>query len=239
MLIVYMIIMIHFLSLPTTINGREFHPQQDEIENNNENRKKQRKQTKGSTKRKMTKEERQDSRIVQRILLASRNGEHYKVLGLKLYEIKVPFEVRIPFYRSLKGLLRRKRNKSHDDVDTTQDSNTKSTYISIFRPNNNVIKRAYRQRARLVHPDKNTDPNAAQAFDALDQAAAILMDERLRNDYDMAVRNIRERRAQERIQLFKNVIGVAYSVSSKVSSVGKRVLGPFLTPLIVLGALII
>ena len=39
------------------------------------------------------------------------------------------------------------------------------------------MNRAYRQQARLVHPDKNTGPNAACAFDALDQAAAILMDE--------------------------------------------------------------
>ena len=158
------------------------------------------------------KKQRKDSQIIRKILTASSNGEHYKVLGLKHYEIKLPFSL-------------------------PRISNP--IFIPVFHPKDKDIKKAYRKRARLVHPDKNTSPDANEAFDALDRATAILLDERLRTEYDLVVREIRERRLQERIAFLKHVVGVCYAISSKVSGVGKRALGPFLTPVLVLGALIV
>jgi len=162
--------------------------------------------------KKQRKQGRKDSRIVRKILTASSNGEHYKVLNLKNFEIKLPFQI---------------------------PGNKDPIYIRIFHPKESEIKKAYRKQARFVHPDKNSSPDANEAFDALDRATAILLDERLRVEYDLAVREFRDQRGQDRILFLKNTFSTVYGVSAKVSGMGKRILGPFLTPVLVLGALIV
>jgi len=224
----FLLLSIAILALPIgNCQSIDYDENRDNEKSRNHNpRKKQKDRNKNS--RNQKNEKRKDSKIVRKILTASSNGEHYQVLGLKNYEIKLPFQIRFPY-----------RFHRHPPSIKKDNTNNDPIYIPIFHPNVKNIKRAYRQRARLVHPDKNSDPDADQAFDALDKAAAILMDERLRRDYDLAVKEIRERKRQDRILFLKYMFGLVYGVSSKISGIAKRVLGPFLTPLVVLGALIV
>lgn len=162
--------------------------------------------------KKQKKQERKHSRIARKILKASENGEHYKVLNLKNFEVKLPFKI---------------------------PSRKEAIYIRVFHPKESDIKKAYRKQARLAHPDKNKSPDANEAFDALDRAAAILLDEKLRAEYDLAVREIREQRGEDRMIFIKNTFGMVYVISAKIYGTGKRILGPFATPVLVLGALIV
>ncbi len=57
------------------------------------------------------------------------------------------------------------------------------------------IKRAFYKMAKLIHPDKNLDDRAEEAFIQLERSADILLDEVARKEYDTKiVTEIRERR---------------------------------------------
>ncbi|XP_045463523.1 dnaJ homolog subfamily C member 17 [Harmonia axyridis] len=57
----------------------------------------------------------------------------------------------------------------------------------------NDIKKAYRKKALLCHPDKNPDnPNAAVEFHKLTRILAILSDEKVRESYDKVLRGRKE-----------------------------------------------
>jgi molecular chaperone DnaJ len=47
------------------------------------------------------------------------------------------------------------------------------------------IRRAFRQKARMLHPDVNKAPNAKEEFQKLSEAYEVLSDENLRKRYDM------------------------------------------------------
>ncbi len=97
------------------------------------------------------------------------------------------------------------------------------------------IKKAYRSMARMVHPDKNRDGRAEQAFDALEKSAAILQDEKQRKEFD----------AKNRAQLKRNIESCISTItdiwkrSTEIIKIVTNTLGPFKTPIIVLIALII
>ena len=46
------------------------------------------------------------------------------------------------------------------------------------------IKKAFRQKASLYHPDKNDAPDAAQRFQAVQKAYEVLSDDEARQAYD-------------------------------------------------------
>lgn len=46
------------------------------------------------------------------------------------------------------------------------------------------IKKAFRQKASFYHPDRNDAPDAAQRFQAVQKAYAVLSDEDTRKAYD-------------------------------------------------------
>jgi len=48
-----------------------------------------------------------------------------------------------------------------------------------------AIKTAYRKAARLYHPDRNPDPNAAARFRDIQSAYELLADPAKRRDYDL------------------------------------------------------
>ncbi|CAF3929797.1 unnamed protein product, partial [Rotaria sp. Silwood1] len=46
------------------------------------------------------------------------------------------------------------------------------------------ITQAFRKQALILHPDRNSDPNATEMFKALQKSYEILSNEITRNEYD-------------------------------------------------------
>jgi DnaJ-class molecular chaperone with C-terminal Zn finger domain len=93
------------------------------------------------------------------------------------------------------------------------------------------VKRAYRTIARSVHPDKNRDGRAGEAFDALEKSAALLMDPMKKKDYDVKLQRQRKAVFDQSLLLIQN--------SCAMLVIGFKLLGPFATPIAILLALII
>ena len=60
------------------------------------------------------------------------------------------------------------------------------------------IKKTYRKKSLLIHPDKSTNPNAQEAFDRLAKAYQGLLDEKKRADLDEAISDARMLLIRER-----------------------------------------
>jgi hypothetical protein len=93
------------------------------------------------------------------------------------------------------------------------------------------IKRAYRSMARSVHPDKNRDGRAGQAFDALEKSASILMDPSQKSLYDARLKGQRKDAMDKAFVMLHNFW---LSLRTVV-----RLLGPFATPILIILGLII
>jgi len=93
------------------------------------------------------------------------------------------------------------------------------------------VKRAYRNIARSVHPDKNRDGRAGEAFDALENSAALLTDPSKKKDYDAKLRRQRKAALKQSLVVLEN--------SWKTLRTIFKLLGPFATPIAILLALII
>lgn len=158
------------------------------------------------------KQKAKDARVVQRILKASKAGKHYSVLGIRNLELQLG-----PFY-----VL-----------------NFSFGPIVLFKVKTKEIKRVYRNLARTVHPDKNKDGRAEEAFHALESSAEILTDDKKRADYDKKIISARRRRNKYAVESVFDASQKAMSHIMATLRVTKRVLGPFSTPILVVGALII
>ncbi len=154
-----------------------------------------------------------DAKVVKRILKAHEAGRHYAVLGVRNLEFQLG-----PIY-----IL----------------DNFMIGPITLFRTKTNDIKRAYRNLARAVHPDKNKDGRAEEAFHALETSAAILTDEKQRSDYDKRIIAMRRRRNKHAIESVLGVSQVAWTKTILTLRMAKRILGPFSTPILVVGSMII
>lgn len=93
------------------------------------------------------------------------------------------------------------------------------------------IKRAYRTAAKVVHPDKNRDGRAPEAFRALEKSAEVLMDSKLKKEYDAILMRQRKEMMDRWGAGIKNTIRTTYKIF--------KLLGPFATPITILLALII
>lgn len=158
------------------------------------------------------KQKAKDAKVIKRLLKAHKAGRHYQVLGIRNLEIQLgPFFF---FNYSLGPII-------------------------LFRVKTKQIKKVYRNLARTVHPDKNKDGRAEEAFHALESSAAILTDEKQRNDYDKRIIATRRRNNKYRVEKAVNVCEYGWKQSASTIRVTKKVLGPFSTPILVVGALII
>eukprot|EP00978_Attheya_sp_CCMP212_P031102 scaffold116384_cov53-Attheya_sp.AAC.3 len=110
--------------------------------------------------------------------------------------------------------------------------------IRLFQLQTQKIKGAYRTRAKLVHPDKNRDGRADQAFIALEQSAAILVDDELRADYDHKRSLDRQRFRNNIFQTVGDTVDLTVRHATTVVHLFRRIVGPFATPILVLGTLI-
>jgi hypothetical protein len=110
--------------------------------------------------------------------------------------------------------------------------------LTLFRVSKDQIKRAFRQRAILAHPDKTADPRAAEAFNAIDEAAETLLDDKAREEYDLSITLDRQRR---RAIVMANLMTGVDRVWGLIHTCLKRVrslLGPFTVPIVVVAFLI-
>jgi len=162
--------------------------------------------------KKAQKQKSKDAKVVKRILKAHTSGKHYAVLGIRNLEIRLG-----PFYFF----------------------NFSLGPFVLFRAKTKDIKRVYRNLARTVHPDKNKDGRAEEAFQALETSADILTDEKKRSDYDKRIISARRRRNKYAMESVAGVSQLAWRRSVSTLRVAKRVLGPFSTPILVVGALIV
>ena len=153
-----------------------------------------------------------DAKVVKRLLKAHKAGMHYAVLGIRNLELQLG-----PFYFF----------------------NFSLGPWTIFRVKTKEIKRVYRNLARTVHPDKNRDGRAEEAFHALETSAEILTDEKKRSDYDKRIIATRRRRNKRAVERALGVSQLAWNRSVSTLRLTKRVLGPFSTPIFVVTALII
>lgn len=162
------------------------------------------------------KQKRKDAAIVRRVLQAAQREKHYEVLGLRNLELRVPS-------RSIK----------------LSTFTLRIPGFSLLRVSTRQIKRAYRNMARAIHPDKNRDGRAVEAFHAVENAAATLLDPGARKKYDEMARARRLRLREERMRILYDITGTAIGITTRFVTVFRRVLGPFAFPITIIGALLI
>lgn len=162
------------------------------------------------------KQKRKDARIVRRVLRAAEKGDFYGVLGLHNREFRIPSRtIKIAGLRwSIPG-------------------------ISLFHISQQKIRRAYRALALTVHPDKNRDGRAEEAFIEVENVASILSDERSRTEYDKIAQAARQERNDEIRKVVGSSLSRTFRIVHRGVSVFRTVLGPFAFPVLILGSLII
>lgn len=162
-------------------------------------------------------QKRKDARICRRILGANERGDLYGVLGLR--EIPLlklnPREFQIgPLSWNFPGW-------------------------DGLRISSQDIRRAYRELAKKVHPDKNRDGNAVAAFHAVEEAASILSDDSARALYDQEREEYRRSRHDRRIQHVQTVWASVDIMARGVYQIVHQVIGPFFVPISILSALLV
>jgi hypothetical protein len=161
-------------------------------------------------------QKKKDSKVVRSVLKAAKKNKHYEVLGIRNWDMKIPSRT-----INVAGL------KFAIPGVTLKETSTKD------------IRKGYRNRAMSVHPDKNRDGRAQEAFIAVEHSAAILADVHLRAEYDEEAKRSRVERRHESKALAFNAISAAQQVIGKFLKAIHTILGPFATPVIIIGALLI
>ena len=160
------------------------------------------------------KQKRKDGRRVRSILKAAKNNNLYGVMGISNLRIQTP-EIPINFFNVAKFTI---------------------PSLKIWKgPTEQQIKKQFRKRAMQVHPDKNKDGRAQEAFVAVQEAAQVLGDKQARAQYD-AYR--KESRSQQ-MELVTKALSSALAVLKKTIGVCQTVLGPFFLPVMIIAILII
>ncbi|KAL3937174.1 MAG: hypothetical protein SGBAC_007658 [Bacillariaceae sp.] len=175
--------------------------------------------------KKAMKQKKKDTKLVKTILQwsqkssspdpktgAMRVPDYYKILGLRNWDLHLPAKkVELgPVKFQFPG-------------------------ITVKKTSQKDIRKAFRSRTKSVHPDKNKDGFAHEAFLAVEHAASVLSDETSRKQYDaqlLAWQQVQRRQQQE------VVLQVWWSIRKAFRAVSS-VLGPFATPFFILAAIII
>ncbi|GMI33173.1 hypothetical protein TrCOL_g2591 [Triparma columacea] len=101
------------------------------------------------------------------------------------------------------------------------------------------VKKAYRDLARKVHPDKNKDGRAEEAFDKIQEAYETLSDKGKKREYDRKEERKRKARKEERKEIAVEGAGKVWGGISTFTRILSRLLGPASTSFFILGALIV
>jgi len=157
-----------------------------------------------------------DSRVVRSVLKAAKKNNLYAVLGIRNWNLQIPSrDIKIANFKfTIPGIV--------------------FNLTSL-----KAIKKAYRKRAMAVHPDKNRDGHAQEAFIAVENAASILSDKRLRDKYDEEKKLSRLERREESKDLVFNGLAKVMSALRMIFQAIRIVLGPFTTPVLIILAVLI
>jgi len=196
------------------------------------------------------KQKQQDAKMVARVLKADAKEDYYGVLGLYFWDLRIPPISLVSWIPSFNFLWKKKTKKKKDDKkdkDTTKATKHKFTkYLSfpgmdLFPMTPSKIKRAYRTRAMATHPDKNRDGRAHQAFVAVENAASILSDDKLRTEYNAQLRLKRQAQRQFVTDTFHKIVidGFWKGTIQRTCVMLRIMLGPFALPALLLGSLIV
>jgi hypothetical protein len=139
--------------------------------------------------------------------------------------------------RIVKRILRLSENERHYDVLGLRCKwgTIRLGPLSFCKTTVADVKRAYRNAARWVHPDKNRDGRAGEAFDALDKSAAILMDDKLKRDYDLKL----SKRRRDALQKAMSTAVQVWIKGMGLADLLRKILGPFALPIMIIVVLII
>ena len=161
-------------------------------------------------------QKRKDAKVVKRVLRSRDRGDLYGVLGLRNWELRFgPKHLKLFSYE------------------------LELPCQTFFQISPKAIKKAYRIMAKRVHPDKNCDGRAVEAFVSVEEAAAILLDERQRTLYDEKARQERGEQHSRALQMVNGAVGGTFRVAHRSLNVVRRVLGPFAFPIFIITALIV
>jgi hypothetical protein len=174
---------------------------------------------------KLLKQKKKDAKIVNRVLQSFHAGNYYAALGIhrtafvfgtsriRIRKLSIPlipnyFTLNLPEFEFFGGVSEQR------------------------------IKKAYRDMAKRVHPDKNRDPRAVEAFHMVEKAASVLLDASSREEYD---RQWQEQRRLRRIKLTHRILRgfeKGTRIAGTIVTSAKKLLGPFTVPVVILVALI-
>eukprot|EP00536_Pseudo-nitzschia_multiseries_P008569 jgi/Psemu1/198418/e_gw1.219.30.1 len=164
------------------------------------------------------KQKKVDGKKVKSILRANERNNLYQVLGIRNLSLKLPArEV------NLGGLVKF----------------TIPGLALLKEPTEKDIRRQFRKRAMEVHPDKNRDGRAQEAFVAVEEAATILSDPKLRKQYDSERKLQREDQLEGYRKVVRKAVAHFWAITRRTIQVFKTLLGPFFLPVVILAALII
>lgn len=166
------------------------------------------------------KQKKRDAVVTRKVLKAAQAGNHYAVLGLlNNRELRIIGEKSIALFP-----VRLTLNIPE---------------IRLFHTSNKQIKKAYREKAKTVHPDKSTDGRAVEAFLAVENAASILLDEAARAKYDQQVLQRRHARRAKVRGVVGSGLERSLRVASRVFGTAKMFLGPCAFPFFILALLVV
>jgi len=117
--------------------------------------------------------------------------------------------------------------------------NVKQHWWNIRPISDKQIKKAYRTLAKTVHPDKNKDSRAEEAFAEVQRANEILGDGKSRREFDVTREQLRKERNEDILEKSSEAVELASRKTRLFYGIVSTFLGPFLLPAVLLSVLIV
>jgi DnaJ domain len=173
-----------------------------------------------ATAKKLLQQKNRDAQTADRIFRSFQSNDYYSVLGIRNFAFS---NLRIP-------------NRTMTIIPKYFVVHIPG--FDLFNISEKQIKRAYREMAKLVHPDKSKDPRAVKVFLMVENAAAVLLNDVTRSEYDMMILKERRERQTRMLHQIRQGIEKSFMMTNTVLHSARKLLGPFSIPVVVLVALV-